>query len=297
MSLVRYLRPLSSLCTKSLTTQPTLHRRVTSRTLSTNTLLRSSTSGDEEEESLKDNPFYAKYEGKIKQLKDSGVYEPPKAYYNKALMREAAEWKQKIQEMEKKLVEKKKEDNKVAGLKLPAKLDGLMRTDRLGDVSAEDLGKVWTKYWSDRSTVSAIINADVYDAMSPRMREFPVFIYPLPREQGYEFYMSQFTEHHSFFTSLINYQMNGEDAPWQLCFKMYPELKESHGVILMAGEFDGNALNLMEAQFLAQLQQLFYANPTERRVELLRNFNHFPDSFKHMDVVKEVESGGFVQRQ
>jgi len=293
MSLVRYLRPLSSLCRKSVTTQ---HRCVTSRTLSANTLLRNSNSG-EEDDSLQDNPFYAKYENKIKKLKDSGVYEPPKTYYNKALMREAAEWKQKIQEMEKKFNEKKKEENKVAGLKLPAKLDGLMRTDRLGDVSAEDLGKVWTKYWSDRSTVSAIINADVYETMQPRMRDFPVFIYPLPREQGYEFYMSQFTEHHSFFTSLINYQMNGEDAPWQICFKMYPELKESHGVILMAAEFDDNALNLMEAQFLAQLQQLFYANPTERRVELLRNFNHFPDSFKHMDVVKEVESGGFVQRQ
>ena len=91
-------------------------------------------------------------------------------------------------------------------------------------------------------------------------------------------------------------QMNGEDAPWQVCFKMYPELRDSHGVVLMACEFDGNALSLMETQFVAQLQQLFYANPTPARVELLKNFNHFPDSFKHMDVVREVESGGMVMK-
>ena len=72
-------------------------------------------------------------------------------------MREAREWKEKIQAMEKKLTEKRQEENKIAGLKLPASLDKLMKTDLLGDVSAEDVGKLWTKYWSDRETISAII--------------------------------------------------------------------------------------------------------------------------------------------
>jgi ATP synthase F1 complex assembly factor 1 len=288
MSLLRHFRStISSLCTKH-----ALHRCAVSRPLSTTTHVNNST--EEEDETLLENPFYSKYEDKIKKLKESGVYEPPKDQYNKALQRETAEWKQKIQKLEKKLTEKRVEENKIAGLKLPAKLDQLMRTDLLSDVSAEDVGKLWTKYWSDRETVSAIIATDVFDAMTPRMKEFPVFLYPLPRDQGYEFFMSQFTEHHCFLTSLLNYQMNGEDAPWQVCFKMYPELRESHGVVLMACEFDGNVLSVMEAQFLAQLQQLFYANPTEGRVGLLRNFNHFPDSFKHMDVVKEIESGGLV---
>jgi len=169
-----------------------------------------------------------------------------------------------------------------------------MRTDLITDASTEVLERVWTKYWSERGTVSAIITAEVFDAMSPLMREFPVFLFPLPREQGYEFFVSQFTDTHCFLTSLLNYQINGEDAPWQICFKMYPELRESHGVVLMASEFDENALNVMEVQFLAQLQQLFYANPTEGRLQLLKNFNQFPDSFKHMDVVREVESGGLV---
>jgi len=293
MSFIRHFRTLTALCTKNVTAEHSLHRVIAPPTWFTPTQIRNYTTG-EEDDSLQENPFYAKYEDKIKKLKDSGVYEPPKEYYNKALMREAKEWKEKIQKMEKKLTEKKKEENKIAGLKLPGRLDALMRTDLLGEASTEVVERVWTKYWSERETVSAIITAEVFDAMSPLMREFPVFLYPLPREQGYEFFVSQFTEHHCFLTSLLNYQMNGEDAPWQICFKMYPELKESHGIVLMACEFDGNALSVMEAQFLAQLQQLFYANPTEERVQLLRNFNQFPDSFKHMDVVKAVESGGLV---
>merc|ERR1712013_930431 len=95
MSLIRHLRTsLSSVCTK----HTSLHRCAVSRALSTTSQHSSST---EEDEALVENPYYSKYEDKIKKLKESGVYEPPKDHYNKALMREAREWKEKIQAMEK----------------------------------------------------------------------------------------------------------------------------------------------------------------------------------------------------
>jgi len=286
MSLLKHIRPFFSITTKLY--PATVRGKCRSFTTT------ASCCTAEEDETLKSNPFFTKYEEKINKLKDSGVYEPPKDHYHKQMLKEAREWNQSIQNLEKKLTEKKKEENKIAGLKLPSRLDALMRTDLLADLPTDDVTKLWSKYWSERDTISAVITKDVYDAMAPRMAEFPIFLYPLPRQQGYEFYMSQFTSQHCFFTSLLNYQVNGEEAPWQVCFKMYTELVESHGVVLMACEFDGNALNLMEVQFIAQMQQLFYANPTESRLQLLTNFNHFPDSFKYMDVVKELENGGMV---
>jgi len=291
MSVIKYIskQPIHSICKLIRNLSPQKNGKLRFST----TILTCNRAADEDE-ALQENPYYSKYENKIKKMKESGMYEPPKNQHNNKLLQEAQEWKKKMQLMEKKLNEKRHKEDKIAGLKLPTKLDALMRTDLLADVSAEDISQLWTKYWSERETVSAVMASDVFDAMSSRMKEFPLFLYPLPREQGYEFFMSQFTDEHCFFTSLLNYQVNGEDAPWQLCFKLYPELKESKGLVLLACEFDNSALSVLEAQYLAQLQQLYYASPTDTRVKLLRDFNHFPDSFKYMDVVKEIEDGGIV---
>jgi len=291
MSVIKYISkpPIQSICKLIRNKSPQQYGKLRfSTTISTCNRVA------DEDEALQENPFYSKYEDKIKKMKESGLYEPPKNQHNNKLLQEAHEWKKNMQLMEKKLNEKKQKEDKIAGLKLPTKLDALMRTDLLADVSPEDITQLWTKYWSERETVSAVMASDVFDSMSSRMKEYPLFLYPLPREQGYEFFMSQFADEHCFFTSLLNYQVNGEDAPWQLCFKLYPELKESKGLVLLACEFDNGALSILEAQFLAQLQQLYYASPTDARVKLLRDFNHFPDSFKYMDVVKEIEEGGIV---
>lgn len=204
-----------------------------------------------------------------------------------------------IENLEKKLSEKKKkeEEGKISGLSLPAKLDELIKMELFVDKSSEEISKLWTEYWSTKETICAVITKDVFDSMAPRIKDCPMFLYPLPREHGYEFYLAQFTEYHCFCTSLINYQVHGGDAPWNLCFKFYPELKDTKGIVLMTSEFDASQLSIMEVQYLAQLQQLFYGNPTDERYELMKQFNHTPDSFKYMDVVKEIESGGFIVKK
>jgi len=295
----KHLRPASSFFfplqarSGTQTVPSTSHVPSTSRTLSTTQPTRES----DDDASLKDNPFYEKYESKIKKLKESGVYGPPQDQYSRVLQKETKAWKQNIQNLEKRYAEKKKEEGKISGLKLPTRLDSLFKVELLVDKSADEISRIWTEYWSGKETISAVIKKDVFDLMAPRIKECPLFLYPLPREQGYEFYLTQFSEYHCFCTSLINYQVHGEDAPWQLCFKFYPELSETKGIVLMASEFDGSSLSILEVQYLAQLQQLFYANPSDHRLELMRNFNYYPDSFKYMDIVKEIESGDLIVKQ
>jgi len=254
---------------------------------------------EEEENTLEDNPYYEKYKQKIKQAKASEVNYASPNMYNRALQKETQSWKKNIENLEKKLSEKKKkeEEGKISGLSLPAKLDELIKMELFVDKSSEEISKLWTEYWSTKETICAVITKDVFDSMAPRIKDCPMFLYPLPREHGYEFYLAQFTEYHCFCTSLINYQVHGGDAPWNLCFKFYPELKDTKGIVLMTSEFDASQLSIMEVQYLAQLQQLFYGNPTDERYELMKQFNHTPDSFKYMDVVKEIESGGFIVKK
>ena len=46
-----------------------------------------------------------------------------------------------------------------------------------------------------------------------RFQEFNTFLFPLPRDQGYEFFVVQFLNQEAHFTSLINYQAHKENAP------------------------------------------------------------------------------------
>lgn len=251
---------------------------------------------EEEDTNIQENPFYEKYKNKIAKAKKDGTYEAPNKY-SRVLHRESQSWKKNIENLEKRFTEKRKDEGRISGLKLPANLDSLIKMELFVDKSADEISKLWTDYWSAKETVCAVVTNNVFATMEPRIKECPMFLYPLPREQGYEFYIAQFNEFHCFCTSLINYQVHGEDAPWEVCFKFYPELKDSKGIVLMTSEFDASKLSILEVQYLAQLQQLFYANPTEERYELMRTFNHFPDKFKYMDVVKEIESGDFIIRK
>lgn len=68
------------------------------------------------------------------------------------------------------------------------------------------------------------------------------FLFPLPRQQGYEFIIVQFAGNEAHFTTLINYQAYQANAPECLTIVHYPELAEDKGVVLMVGEFDKNVI-------------------------------------------------------
>ena len=53
--------------------------------------------------------------------------------------------------------------------------------------------------------------------------------------------------------------------------------------------------SVLDAQWLAYQVQMYYASESDRREEILKSFNIFPEKFDHMTVVKElnteIESG------
>ena len=87
---------------------------------------------------------------------------------------------------------------------------------------------------------------------------------PLPRKEGYEFVVVQFSGNEAHFTTLINFQAFHENAPECLNMIHYEELAETKGIksilkivkqqviflssffridiVLMVGEFDKNVL-------------------------------------------------------
>lgn len=285
------IRIPASICKQSLSSLRNIGRHILKRNLAGTSVILTSKSDEEDE--LESNPYYKKYADKIKIAKESGVYKAKKVVHDQ-LRKETEQWKRNIEFAEKKLLAEEKKKSASTGTKLPKELKELVHLDLFESKLSNEISEIWSEYFKDKDCISAVISTETYKKMKCLSDECPMFLYPLPKSQGYEFMLSHFDDNRCFFTSLINYQVHEMNAPWQLCLTYYNDFEESKGIVLMASELDLDSLNVLEAQCLAQLQQLFYASGIKEKENLVRLFNKTPELFKYMDVVKEVESSNII---
>lgn len=164
----------------------------------------------------------------------------------------------------------------------------MYEVELLADKSAEEIGVIWTEHWMHKDAVAAVIPYDVYKAMEKRFKEFKTFLFPLPRDMGYEFVIVQFQGSEAHFSTLINFQAHKENAPECLGMLHYTDLAESKGIVLMVGEFDNKVLGAKDAKFLADMLEIYYSRPSGRKLELLQKFTNSPALFRHMDLIEEL---------
>ncbi|RVE73682.1 hypothetical protein OJAV_G00034060 [Oryzias javanicus] len=171
-------------------------------------------------------------------------------------------------------------------------LASILNLEMIEDKTGDEVAELWMQYYSTKDTISAAIPSNIYDLMFSRSKSCPMFLYALPRKEGYEFFVAQWSGHELHFTSLINVQTLGENAPSQLILYHYPELKETKRVVLMTAEMDPKFVTVQEAQCLASQVQLFYGTQRQETYRLVETFNHHPADFKHMSVIAELEQSG-----
>ncbi|KDR09704.1 ATP synthase mitochondrial F1 complex assembly factor 1 [Zootermopsis nevadensis] len=167
-------------------------------------------------------------------------------------------------------------------------LNDVMKMELVADKKCEEIKQIWEEYHKQKEVIAAAVPSIVYDTINLRSQQFPVFVFPLPRDRGYEFILCQFSGHEAHFTPLINYQAHKENAPECLTMTHYTDLKEK-GLVLMRGEYNKDILNGTEAQCLANQLQLYYGQDNAKRLKLLERFTYTPQEFKHMDLIAELE--------
>lgn len=155
--------------------------------------------------------------------------------------------------------------------------------DLIWDKTAEEIIDIWKDYHKQKDFICGALTQEQFDKMFARGKQYSTFILPLPREQGYEFIVSQFSGLEVHMTPLLWYQTHKENAPECLTMVHYTELRDTKGIVLMRGEFDKKCISVQEAQCLANELQLYYCTDNESRLQLLETFTHKPDEFKHMD--------------
>ncbi|XP_075364829.1 ATP synthase mitochondrial F1 complex assembly factor 1 isoform X2 [Mycteria americana] len=226
------------------------------------------------EAALEENPFYGKYRHKIQELRRSS----PDVFESRM---------EKRNEVKKQPVGYSNQGEFVRCME--EKAEGLGTRTSKGGFTKD---KIWNQYFSAKDTVYAVIPAEKFDLTWKRAQKCPSFLYALPRKEGYEFFVGQWSGTELHFTSLINIQTQGETAPSQLVLYHYPELQKEKGIVLMTAEMDSKFLVVHEAQCLANQVQLFYATDRSETYELVETFNHRSSEFKYMSVIAELEQSG-----
>lgn len=92
------------------------------------------------------------------------------------------------------------------------KLEDIMKVELLNDKTADEITKIWLDYHKEKDVLVATIPNETFNLMMARGQEHPLFIFPLPRSQGFEFFLLQFASNTVHFTPLLCYQVKNIES-------------------------------------------------------------------------------------
>ncbi|XP_069009021.1 ATP synthase mitochondrial F1 complex assembly factor 1 [Embiotoca jacksoni] len=251
------------------------------------------------EPELEENPFFNKYQDKIQKLRSV----KPQEFKTRLEQRHEAKKEvlgqskqaEFIRVMEQELEKRDKMaagDGASGGFTKDKTLGSILNLEMIKNMTGEEISELWMKYYSTKDTISAVVPTQIYDVIFSRSQSCQMFLYALPQKEGYEFFLGQWSGHELHFSSLINVQTLGENAPSQMILYHYPDLREEKGIVLVTAEMDPKFITVHQAQCLANQVQLFYGTQRQETYRLVETFNHRPADFKHMLVIAELEQSG-----
>lgn len=239
---------------------------------------------------ISQNPYFDKYKGKISNIQSTSPEEfQARIDQLKDKKLESLEKrKQEIKEAQS-VPKPSVESPKGSGNWPPRSLDEVMKIDLIKDKSAEEIKKIWSQYYAEKDCIFGTVEAMNYESLVAKAKTCPLFMYPLPKGDGYEYYFSQIHGKDVYFTPLGMYQLLKENAPPCLTVAHFPEFADDKGIVLMAGQYDENIISKQEAVILVCQMSAYYSPSAGERFNLVRLFNLTPDKFKHLDVLNEYE--------
>jgi len=243
----------------------------------------------EQIEELQKNPYFDKYADKIAKLQKTS----PEEFLNRLAEKEAKKQSLSLKPNDFFLPTAPKTSSKtVMGHDKEKFLEKIMKTELLADKTSEEISLIWGEHWSTKDAVAAVIPVKTFDLMQKRFKEYNTFLFPLPRDQGYEFVVVQFLGKEAHFTTLINFQAHKENAPECLSMVHYTELAGEKGIVLMVGEYDKDVLSAGQARSLVAQTVQYYglARAEDKKLAHLARFTHQTEEFNHLDLVLELET-------
>jgi ATP synthase mitochondrial F1 complex assembly factor 1 len=165
---------------------------------------------------------------------------------------------------------------------------------------SKEIELIWRAGHTKDSLICAVIPSPIYRRMTSVARDHPMFILPLPRDNGVEMHFMQFkfpeaNVTHILFTSLLEYKTHGEFARPHTTVMHFEDLSEEKGIVLMRGEVDGDqrGISLDDARTLLIGVQKLYGAKMEsergpKRRKLIENFTRGSQEFDIRELADEL---------
>uniref|UniRef100_A0A171AZ02 Atp synthase mitochondrial f1 complex assembly factor 1 n=1 Tax=Triatoma infestans TaxID=30076 RepID=A0A171AZ02_TRIIF len=160
--------------------------------------------------------------------------------------------------------------------------------------TAEEIKNIWMDYHKGKDVLFSTYSYDQFQKLNSNYTKYPTFVFPLPRGDGYEFFLFQYVDSELHFTPMVQFKKHGANAPECLAVIYFPDLKDKD-IILMRGEYDKDVVSPLDSQYLINLTQMFYNGESTKCIDLIEQFNNKPDEFKYPEIISEVERMGFLR--
>lgn len=220
------------------------------------------------------NEYFEKYKDKFKNLEKSSP-------------RELLARLEQLDDMKRDHVKRLKSIEEMS--RKPQTLNDVMHMDSLKNLEREDIVYLWQEFHRHKEgLLAAVMSSAVYDKMAELASVHKMFVMPLPRADGYEFFFMQFENNTFHFTPLIMYQQHRDSAPMALRLINYIDLKSSKDLVLLRGEYDPKCLKAEDAHFLAVQTNFYFGETNDSRLGLLKSFTTTPATFQHTDLIDEL---------
>lgn len=150
-----------------------------------------------------ENPYFEKYSQKIAKVQQTA----PEEFVARL---------EKQQEKAKKAEPKQRDYSELMNPKQAAstkaeipykRLEDIMKLDLIEGKPVDEIKKIWLEYHKHKDVIAAAIPTEAFDMLMANAKKFPIFIFPIPRSQGFEFIMFQFAANTIHFTPLLCYQV------------------------------------------------------------------------------------------
>ena len=162
----------------------------------------------------------------------------------------------------------------------PRKLREVIKMSLFEKESASTIKTLWTEYHASRpANVSSVITSTQYLTLNKRLKESPFFLFPLKRQSGYFFILSQSQEKSNLFTFLETFKANPGNATPYFVLTLFDELIFMKGLVLVRGDVIDHLITKAEASLLLRSYMAYYIE--SGLYEEVHKFNHSPATFNH----------------
>jgi len=164
-------------------------------------------------------------------------------------------------------------------------LGKVLKVEELQDKDKDEIEQIWLEFHKNLPYISAVVPPKFWEDLDQTSTKYPSFVFPIPRDQGFETFYMQRQDNHFLWTSLESFKKYGPAASPLLNVAFFDELKESKRIVLMRGEVPNQALlHLDQARYLTNQLTLFYTTP--ERFKLVKTFHKRPEQFSFDELLK-----------